>query len=1051
MSKLKVGVEKIDRIYHISDIHIRNFKRHKEYREVFESIRDYINKIKTKESIICLTGDIVHSKTDITPELVQEVTYLLTILSQELPVVLIPGNHDTNLNNNNRLDSLSPIVNAIRNPNIIYLKDSGVFEMANVVFYHWSVFDKPENFPKVVKKPGKVSICLYHGAVKPFNFSGGFEYSNSSLESTAFSDFDITLLGDLHEAHFVDEAKTAGYPGSTIQQNHGEGLNHGFLVWDVNTKSSEFVKVKNNTAYYTIDVDSGLYEPIPSDVADKLYLRVRYKNTDYSVIKSIISSIKSEKEVIEVSEQKINTFEKGDYKQNRRMMPDVTDIQQQNMLLSDFLKKKYSLGDEDIAFLCKLNDGLNKEVKLVETNRNINWSPRKFEFSNMFSYGENNIIDFQNMSGTYGIFAPNASGKSSLLSALEYCIFDKCSKTSKAGQVMNNNSSTFHCRFEFELNGLVHVIERKAKKSKTDTVKVDVDFFYYDEQGTVVSLNGKERSDTNSKIRELLGSYEDFVLTCMSIQGNNTGFIDMGQADRKSLLVQFLDISIFDSLYDLANNKVKELSVLVKEYKKTDYEAEIQNHKSTSEFSNEELQKLFENKIAVHSLLESLIHRQNQLKMGLVNIESDSLNIADLEAKKVSLVELISKEESSITSTKESIVELEVKISGLKEQISSIDEEAIKKGLLELSQMTSEERLLTGEVERKKANMLSMLDKMKKLEDLKYDESCKFCMDNVFVKDAIKTKGLIQDAEEEARTIVQKLRDLRNNIAEYDKVKEKKVELEDFQRKLLKEETLKVSLEGSINSKNSSILRLKKDLDSINESITKYHENLISIVKNKEIREKIDELNREIQRIKSNMTSIESKISQLHGIVMFSKRTIESLEQSIEKLKSLEEQFRYYNYYLTAVSKDGVPHYIMSSVIPIIEEDINNILSQVVEFKIEIKTDGKNINAYILYDDSRTWPIELASGMEKFISSLAIRTALINISSLPRPSFLAIDEGFGVLDIDNISNISILMDYLKTQFKFILMISHIDSIKDVVDKQIEVVRSKSGSSKVQYT
>ena len=1051
MSKLKVGVEKIDRIYHISDIHIRNFKRHKEYREVFESIRDYINKTKTKESIICLTGDIVHSKTDITPELVQEVTYLLTILSQELPVVLIPGNHDTNLNNNNRLDSLSPIVNAIRNPNIIYLKDSGVFEMANVVFYHWSVFDKPENFPKVVKKPGKVSICLYHGAVKPFNFSGGFEYSNSSLESTAFSDFDITLLGDLHEAHFVDEAKTAGYPGSTIQQNHGEGLNHGFLVWDVNTKSSEFVKVKNNTAYYTIDVDSGLYEPIPSDVADKLYLRVRYKNTDYSVIKSIISSIKSEKEVIEVSEQKINTFEKGDYKQNRRMMPDVTDIQQQNMLLSDFLKKKYSLGDEDIAFLCKLNDGLNKEVKLVETNRNINWSPRKFEFSNMFSYGENNIIDFQNMSGTYGIFAPNASGKSSLLSALEYCIFDKCSKTSKAGQVMNNNSSTFHCRFEFELNGLVHVIERKAKKSKTDTVKVDVDFFYYDEQGTVVSLNGKERSDTNSKIRELLGSYEDFVLTCMSIQGNNTGFIDMGQADRKSLLVQFLDISIFDSLYDLANNKVKELSVLVKEYKKTDYEAEIQNHKSTSEFSNEELQKLFENKIAVHSLLESLIHRQNQLKMGLVNIESDSLNIADLEAKKVSLVELISKEESSITSTKESIVELEVKISGLKEQISSIDEEAIKKGLLELSQMTSEERLLTGEVERKKANMLSMLDKMKKLEDLKYDESCKFCMDNVFVKDAIKTKGLIQDAEEEARTIVQKLRDLRNNIAEYDKVKEKKVELEDFQRKLLKEETLKVSLEGSINSKNSSILRLKKDLDSINESITKYHENLISIVKNKEIREKIDELNREIQRIKSNMTSIESKISQLHGIVMFSKRTIESLEQSIEKLKSLEEQFRYYNYYLTAVSKDGVPHYIMSSVIPIIEEDINNILSQVVEFKIEIKTDGKNINAYILYDDSRTWPIELASGMEKFISSLAIRTALINISSLPRPSFLAIDEGFGVLDIDNISNISILMDYLKTQFKFILMISHIDSIKDVVDKQIEVVRSKSGSSKVQYT
>jgi DNA repair exonuclease SbcCD ATPase subunit len=68
---------------------------------------------------------------------------------------------------------------------------------------------------------------------------------------------------------------------------------------------------------------------------------------------------------------------------------------------------------------------------------------------------------------------------------------------------------------------------------------------------------------------------------------------------------------------------------------------------------------------------------------------------------------------------------------------------------------------------------------------------------------------------------------------------------------------------------------------------------------------------------------------------------------------------------------------------------------------------------------------------------------------LPRPSFLAIDEGFGVLDIENIGNISILMDYLKTQFKFILMISHIDSIKDVVDGHIEVVKNKDGASKIQ--
>ena len=101
-------------------------------------------------------------------------------------------------------------------------------------------------------------------------------------------------------------------------------------------------------------------------------------------------------------------------------------------------------------------------------------------------------------------------------------------------------------------------------------------------------------------------------------------------------------------------------------------------------------------------------------------------------------------------------------------------------------------------------------------------------------------------------------------------------------------------------------------------------------------------------------------------------------------------------------------------------------------------TDGKNINGYIIYDEQNTWPLELSSGMERFISSLAIRIGLINVSALPRPNFIAIDEGWGSLDAEHISSVINLFEYLRTKFDFSIIISHVDSMRDMVDNLLEV-------------
>ena len=107
-------------------------------------------------------------------------------------------------------------------------------------------------------------------------------------------------------------------------------------------------------------------------------------------------------------------------------------------------------------------------------------------------------------------------------------------------------------------------------------------------------------------------------------------------------------------------------------------------------------------------------------------------------------------------------------------------------------------------------------------------------------------------------------------------------------------------------------------------------------------------------------------------------------------------------------------------------------------FDIVLQTDGKNINGYIIYDEDNFWPLELTSGMERFISSLAIRVALINVSALPRPNFIAIDEGWGSLDQNHMSSVSNLFEYFRTKFEFSIIISHVDTMRDMVDNLIEV-------------
>ena len=151
---------------------------------------------------------------------------------------------------------------------------------------------------------------------------------------------------------------------------------------------------------------------------------------------------------------------------------------------------------------------------------------------------------------------------------------------------------------------------------------------------------------------------------------------------------------------------------------------------------------------------------------------------------------------------------------------------------------------------------------------------------------------------------------------------------------------------------------------------------------------------------------------------------------------------------LAATSWKGIPAAILQSMVPAINEELGSILQEAVGFTIELEIDDSKTEMYINYGDSRR-PIECGSGMEKMVSSLALRVALTNISSLSKSDMLIIDEGFGSLDSANIEAVTGLLQKLRNWYRLIILISHVDLVKDCVDDIIEIT-SFDKNAKVNY-
>jgi len=1027
----------IEAIYHISDLHIKLLKQHDEYNTILQKFLHNIN--NKHNSAIAVTGDILHSKTELTPECIQLTRGFFSQASKLCPVFVICGVHDLNLTNKYRLDSLTPLLYDL--PNVYYFSTAGIYQYGNLLFCPTTVRDKNLTIPPPTLNPlnNLINICMYYNT------------TNQPLDISAFKAFDIVLLGgsDTHKYQMLSD--NIKFSPSLIQQNHSESLSgHGYIKWIWNWSQShgishlhsELCELENEYGYVTVEINNNNLI-MPHKIPAKPRARFEITDTDSAISKKLITNFCTEYNVIEKvihTKKSTNTTETNG----------ISDKINLSQLDYTTLASKI-IPVEKLPATLELMQHYSSLIDSSEAPKTRTWHLRVLEFANMFCYTTPVSINFMDYSGLTGIFGSNHSGKSSIIDIILYCLYDKCSRGERK-EVLNYTKTDFFCSLEFQLDNTIYRICRNAKTIK-GTLKIDAELW-----ADGINISGKDRYETNAKIAELIGTYEDLTTTAISLQGQTNSFIELTHSNRKKLLNDIMRLDYYDKLYDLCNTDLKEVNADLKLNEKsfsstklanaqkvvTELESQLElDNKSLSEIQTkiDELQREKENLLRLiisdvpecDMTLEVIKEEISDIDKSLLNYDPAKIN-AEIKKESEIYVKALEQYNSKLT-------ELRSEQAKLKQSIIQMVPE---KYLIEqLNQWkTKYETTASSEFITREISFLN--DIAEKLSVFDDDE------DINYVKNQIDTRRKTICATSNSKIplsltqIIEQLQIINNNA----NAKIRNAEIEPHLLKISDElQHISKPLDKSIQLKeklaNLSELQLRK------QDLYDCIQNHDQIKKNEQLNENINHINAQVAGLKLKHKKLLSNINTITSNISIGKSEIDKLLKLSSTIESLLAKQDKLKTFASTVNKDGIPSLILAEVIPFLQYKTNEIIALLTDLKITFVADGKELDI-ICYraDTDMSANILMASGYEKFVCSIAIRVAMMSLSMLPKPNFIIIDEGFGAFDADHLDSVNIFLEYLQSEFKSVLIISHIDVLKNDINQVILPDELKKQKAKV---
>lgn len=1039
------------RIAHISDTHIRNLKYHDEYRHVFSQIYDSLR--QEQPDYIVHTGDLAHTKTQLSPEYFEVASNFLKSLADIAPTIVILGNHDGNLKNGDRQDAVTPIVEALQHPNLTLLKNSGEYSPeTGLTFNVLSVFDRDNWRPPSNSK--SINVALYHGAVRGSLVGSNYSLDHGEDDISVFDKFDYAMLGDIHRTQYLDKDQKVWYAGSTVQQNFGESQMKGFLMWNIHSKEKHSIQkrfFRSPRPFITVEINKD--GTLPSeDVPRGSRLRlVSNYNLPTAKLKRACDYAQVKWKPYSVSfVNKSSSSSMGLSSDGNGKAINMRDEKNQEKFLIDFLKTKEVDKEVKSRVLELSREYLKKVGSNDGVSRNVLWNIRKMTWNNLFNYGKGNSIDFNKLSGLVGIFGKNYSGKSSIIDAALFGLFNTTSKGERKNvHIINQNKERALCKLEIAVGDDVYEIARslekttvKSKGREVISAKTELDFTKLTLGTQAESKNGDTRNKTDENIRKTFGTLEDFMMTSLAAQNDSFGFVNEGSTKRKEILAKFLDLQIFDQMHKLAKAESSEMRGVIKHLNSVDWEKKLARAKA-------EYQEIIEDVESQQALCtkhtDRLVDLTTEQQLIKEQVEAASQKEIDIEKVK----QLLSKSRKSLSKNSKEMDRLSTEIASKRAQIenlqlrlpSLLEESTIAREELKSLEMIKEQiSKTTKAVEKSKRERSRLQSKIDMLHDHEYDPDCSFCSNNEFVKKAEEAKVTVVDVIQNIESLNSQMLDLKMKASLFNEVYAEAIVRDyEVQRDTLIREQSEVrnmslqweNCEGKVSLMERRIKDCEDDITYYNDNVEAY-ENLTSL------RRDLQAINKTIEIKASEIKRCESKVLEYMSEKGSARRTIEEANERIEQIRSAERDYIAYDLFVQATHANGISYEVIKSMLPVINDEIQKILSSIVDFQVFFAEDGDKLEIYLQHPKYDPRPLSMGSGAEKTIASMAVRLALISVSSLPKPNIFVLDEPATALDADHMEGFTRLLQMIKTQFKTVLLITHLDSLKDVVDKTIEI-------------
>lgn len=711
----------------------------------------------------------------------------------------------------------------------------------------------------------------------------------------------------------------------------------------------------------------------------------------------------------------------------------ITNREYQKKLMKDFITENKI--DIKWELLERLDKKVNNGIDELNNNkvRHNKWFIKKIYFSNFLSFGDDNVLEFDKMNGITTIESnpKNFGGKSTIsIDLLLFLFFNSTTKTKTNGEIFNKfrECDEVSVKGELIIDGDDYIIERKInrKKSRSNdyTIVNKLEFFKKNPDGTIINLNGEQRRETELFIESAIGNEEDFLTTILTTGYNLEQLIESKPTARGQILTKFIGLEHLKEKEDICKNIYNDWSkkLISNNYNIVDLEKNIEKYKNEIITLNNEKEKNNEKLISNQKLLkESEVERDNlyNLKNNDIDINLLKINVGQINND---IEDLKNKKESFILQDKNVIV---------KEPSDYYSEEEHNLILNNLNELNIELKLLENNLKTENNLLLE-------LQNSEFCPVCKKPFDNV-------------DNKSDIEKIHENLKIIQNDILNYNDKITKLIESNKLLTSLKNEYTL-YERNKLIKEKNKLEINQKDlEINNLINILENYEKNKNKIEQNSKIDNSITIIKTKIETYNSEINFINNKLNEIQNNILNLNNKIIEYNDLITKIKSEQELMTIFKTYLTIYGKNGISKVILKNMIPLINNELYRLLIDSCYFILEMNINDKNEVEFLMIDNETriVKPLNSGSGYEKTISSLALRSVLTKISSLPKPNIIVMDEVFGKVADENLEMVGEFFKKIKNYFEHIFLISHNPLIRNWSDNII-MVKKEDNISSIDY-